>query len=246
VAALGDNEGHIKLIDPGSHVSLGGLPGHTGTVNSLAFSWDTKYLAAGKSGPAVDVWDVQSRQRILNFSKSDETTCWSVAFSRDAQLLAAGFQGGSAEVWNLADRHRVAVLAGPEKHFEAVGDLVFSPDGNTVFTASLDATIKRWNAHSGKLEATFGGQLLAYVALTISPDAQRIVSAGADGQVKLWDAANGHELATLTTAKTLGTLAFEPDGNTLVLVSPSEISVCRAPTLVEIDEFEAAALKRNK
>jgi WD40 repeat protein len=241
LAALGNEQGAVLLIDPRTGSLVADLEGRAQRVCRLAFSWDAKFLAAGRSGGWVDVWDVATTRRVLTLENSTEGPCWALGFPRDSRLLCAGYEGGLGELWDLTSRQKVAVLAGPDRHFEAVTDFAFSSDGNKVVTSSLDATFKMWNARTGALEATLGGQLLGYTSVALSPDGQRIVTAGADGQVQVWDAVTRQELATLNATHRSGgrRLAFSPDGNTLVWTTASELVVWRAPSFGEIDTAEA-------
>jgi WD40 repeat protein len=70
-------------------------------------------------------------------------------------------------------------------HSEAVNTIAFSPDGQTVFTASDDRTIIWWDLHTGRQLYTF---LLAkpVLALAISPNGQTLVAGGLDQTVTSW------------------------------------------------------------
>jgi WD40 repeat protein len=72
-----------------------------------------------------------------------------------------------------------------EGHGDRVDAVTFSADGKTVVTASLDKTIKLWDAQSGKLLRTLTGHTDGVLALGVTPKGQ-IISSGRDETIKIW------------------------------------------------------------
>jgi WD40 repeat protein len=65
--------------------------------------------------------------------------------------------------------------------------VAFSPDGQRLASASVDKTVKVWDAATGQEVLTLKGHTGAVSSVAFSPDGTRLASAGAGG-VKVWDA----------------------------------------------------------
>jgi hypothetical protein len=105
---------------------------------------------------------------------------------------------------------------------------VFSPDGQSIATASEDQTVKVWDQSTGDLRHTLQGHAGAVTWAVFSPDGRRIATACRPfgnpdklGEVKMWDLRTGQELFTLKGLKTgAESLAFNADGTQLVTWAP--------------------------
>lgn len=233
LASVGSERVFVRRVAGGEVVfSIGGS--EQDMLFRVAFHPDGARLAVSRHS-GVQVWDIAAR-RLVFVLPGENRYLKCVAFSPDGRLLATG-EGdlahgdpGVVRLWRADDGQFIAAL---DAHTEPVWGLAFSPDGDRLFSASQDKTIKVWDVNTYRETLTLRGHADTVRGLALSPDGRRLASAGADGTVRLWNALPGpsvavpHERATLAGhSEAVFGVTFSPDGRRLAsLSSDAEIKI---------------------
>jgi len=234
VASAGDDL-VIRLWDKRTGRERGSLEGHNGWITALAFSPDAQWLVSASTDKTVRVWDLASKRQLFSFEgTADDLTC--VACSPKGNLLAVGSgelatgtgnpleryvrtgKRGAVKVWDLSRR---ATIAEFNAGAGGVLSLAFSPDGESLATASPDSQVGIWKTRTGERSATLTNFAGSVFALAFAPDGKRLATASwypydRLGELQLWNVENWKEPLVKLRAPPMTCLAFAPDGRTLV------------------------------
>jgi WD40 repeat protein len=136
------------------------LEGHSGSVQSAAFSPDSRRVVTASADNTARIWDAGSGKQILRLDHTGSVH--SAAFSPDGKRVVTASGDGTIRIWDADSGKQIMQLEGnalsearaliPNSNW--VVSAGFSPDGKRVVTASATPsdypTLRIWDADSGK------------------------------------------------------------------------------------------------
>jgi WD40 repeat protein len=213
ILASGGGDLHkIHLWDrlTGKEIVWSRTPDRIVSVDSLAFSPDSKVLAA-LAEMTVYVWDVQSAARVLKFNVPEPSNV--IYFTPDGRALAtAGQFSHNIRLWDIATGKVIQAFAAG-----SVACVAIAPDGRTLASGDTEGTVLLWDLTTGKKVAAPTGNGLAWVsAVAFSADGKLLACVGNRDTAFVYDSGTFKELFALRGHHgPIDALAFTSDGKSL-------------------------------
>jgi serine/threonine protein kinase/WD40 repeat protein len=189
-------------------------------IESIGWSPNGLYVAAGDFGNTVVIYDVASGQAITTYTDHSDSVL-ALAWSPDGKRIVSGSSDGTARVWDAMSGKTLLIY---KKHGDDVESVGWSPDGTRVVSGGLDGTVQIWQADGGYTLLTYTKHTGGIInAVGWSPDGVYIASGGNDVNTHIWEAKSGNILKEFYTFPIFG-LAWSPDGKRIVTGGYNKVS----------------------
>ncbi|KIK33461.1 hypothetical protein CY34DRAFT_813577 [Suillus luteus UH-Slu-Lm8-n1] len=179
-------------------------------VWSIALSPDGKKVVSRSEDGAVRLWDIDTCKVVKKWTghtQGVESVCW----SQDGRKVLSGSWDGTARQWEVESGETMPepienILASIETGQDGVWAVIYSPDTTLIATAGLDglytgipieASVKIWNAKTGKLIATLKGHTNAVYCLAWTKNGKTLISGSHDFSIRTWNTTNWKQTAVL-------------------------------------------------
>lgn len=184
------------------------LEGHTGSVTSIGFQKDVRYLFSSSEDKTVKIFDLRGQHASCSFDCKAPVN--SVVHHPTRPELISGDQNGIVRVWDIGTLKCINELA-PDAHSNSTNDVLpystfpyfgqqrasiqsvdISEDGKTCIAANNHAYVFMWdpsdNVHFkplAKFRAHPTGTYL--LKAKISPDCRQLVTCSSDRSARIYD-----------------------------------------------------------
>lgn len=188
-------------------------------ISSVAVNPSGEWLAFGatKLGQLL-VWEWQSESYVLK-QQGHYFDMNTLSFSQDGQHIATGGDDGKTKVWNTRSGFCFVTFT---EHTSAVSAVEFAKQGQVLFTASLDGTVRAYDLVRYRNFRTFTSPSpVQFSSLAVDPSGEVVAAGSTDSfEVFMWSVQTGKLLDVLTGHEgPISALAFSPTGNQLASAS---------------------------
>ena len=238
----------IKLWDTATNRKLRDLSSGGQTSSSMspaiAFSRDSRLIAASGSDNSVTVWDVTSGRELQKLSGSQGSMMaalgvYYIAFTPDNRLVTVG---DAARVWDVSTGRELQTF---QSELQAMagfngsdGGMTISPDGAQLLllTDNSAPEVRVLDLSSGRelRRIKIPGDQIESTQLCFNPDGH-ILAAGVDNKrLKLWDLTTKQDHTLGTTNKDFSLIKFSRDGRVVTLSESYTVKIWDTATLREL------------
>jgi TIR domain/WD domain, G-beta repeat len=197
--------GSYAFYRSASQVLVRTLTGHAADADSISFSLDGRFIAAGGWDATIYIWSLADGRvqapAISGFYGG------AAPFSPDGKWIAAG-SDSTVKIWDAATKRVAKTFSG---HAAKVRTVAFSRDGKWLVSGGNDSMVMVWDVAGSQPGRQFAGHSDQVISVAFSADGKRIASASFDHSVIIWEVASGQPVKTLTATNKMTAAIFSSD-----------------------------------
>jgi WD40 repeat protein len=161
-----------------------------------------------------------SRESRLQATRGDSVTAVDLALEGLDLTRALGILDekdiSNALYSSLNETREMSIFA---DYHSPIVSAMFSPDGNTILTASQKSVAQTWDVITGDQKARLDGHRQRILQANFSSDGTKILTTSMDATAIIWDAERGDIIAKLQAPDSFVLTAFSHDGNFVATVT---------------------------
>jgi WD40 repeat protein len=221
-------DGTIALWDINSGARLFAINEQALPVKSVAYSPDSRFIAAGLLDGRVLVIDARTgevRHRLggIRAQKGHTARVNAVVFTADSRSLLSAGSDDVIILWDLQTGEEVHRFSG---HNGDVSVLALSADGKQIYSGSEDKRIIVWELERRRPVNQFLLHASSVTGLALSPDGLYGVSSSENNELYVWNAMSGEikwrlgdAFGTFKINQAVSGVNFTPDSRRVISVS---------------------------
>ncbi|KIJ66844.1 hypothetical protein HYDPIDRAFT_26261 [Hydnomerulius pinastri MD-312] len=185
----GSLDGTVRVRGMTDGQEVGKVIDHGSAVWAIAVSEDGKRLASGGGTSGVVVWDMESREKVVQGKGIAIDGIRSLSFSPDAKRLAIGSDAKVVRVWDTVTGTTFPIpFIG---HSGPVFCVAFSPNGERIASCDEEVIIV-WDSQTARYKGLIR---LEVSSIAWTPDGEQLVAACADNSIHIFSSSNNSQLA---------------------------------------------------
>ena len=213
---------------------------------AIAFSRDSRLIAASAGDNSVKVWDVMSGRELYSFagvqgSMMSAVGVYFVGFASDNRLVTVS---DAVRVWDLSTGRELRTL---ESNVMSIAfnstdsPVILSPDGNQLLLLTDEPQIKIVDIATGREvnRVKLAGDRIESVQLAFTTDGNLLAAGIQDKRLKFWNLTSKKDQELARTAKDFSFVKFSRDGRLLALSESYTVKLWDVATLRELPALKA-------
>ena len=242
----------IKLWETATNRKLRDLSssGQTapGLAPTLAFSRDSRLVAASAADNSVKIWDVNSGRELQTLAGpqggiSSAFGVYFIGFASDNRLVTVS---DAARVWDLGTGRELQTLEltspGGSAFNGTDGGMVLSADGTqlVILNDDTEAHVRVVDLASGRevRSVKLSNERIDSISFASTPDGHVLAAGNINKHLKLWDLNTKKEQDLVQTAKEYSQIKFSRDGRLLALSENYVVKIWDAGTTRELVQIK--------
>ena len=238
----GSLDGTIRFWEMEEGQCLCALKGHTDRVNTVLFNPGGQLVISSSDDATIRIWELFGDEP--RSVSRDDVRCY-----RDSNISSDGTL--SAEIVGYSticvrDKKSGLILLEGNGHTDDACSVIFSPNDKYIASASLDKTVRIWDANTLECIRVLRGHTTAVMDVSFSPDSKHVVSTSPDNTIRVWEVSTGHCLFVIENKYKSGS-SFTTDGSHIVLnFSDDSVDIWEFPPIQKLIDDNRERFKNRQ